>query len=792
MRDGKLEAVWVERYGCHLTASAAINDTVLSVSFTADLSEDGGQLQHVETGDILDFTTIDPDAETVTLTSPLAAAIDEGDTLRVYPLSDDLFASVRLDDAADDEEPIEARVSQALRPVIPEGVREDERESVRVEGVGTEWVVQDVVATAPLIDGAFLDPTTVPNARDGLAPDASPLPELIGGIGALFVKVDGVENNDPVVYEYHISTTTGFTADATTLATESNGTLVSLRSLPDGTPLAVGTTYYVVVIAKDLDGSAAPSLEVSGQLGQVNSPDLATNSVITDHLTANLINAEHLGVIELEAARIFSPAQTGWRVEIGDAAKPIQYWNGTDAGFFLDHDPVTNKANVAVSGRVTFGNSLLENDWAEFAAQGPGFQIPNQRQKVLQSTAGAGTSVNASWPNATVKGNLLLAAVLADGEVSTPTISAPSGWTQAATVTGSTMRLSLFYINNAAVRSGAETFTLSSSSWRCMILFEASEIAMVSPLDRTATASGTGATVSSGTTLTTTQADEGWFAFGAVNFHDDTGIVGDPTNSFDDLGDCVGYLPGFGWQARLDMAARNVTATAAASTTWALGEARSWVGIIATFKAAENEGDPNPPATTACRLYAKQRDSGYVELHTIDETGRQTRPGSGWNLLDQGLVPAAGLNFTNIPDWYQDLKVLIRGFTTGDSGTTYRLLQVRFNGDATSNYVHFGQRWRSDGTTAVSESDSDTQMYLSAVGRSTSATELTVYGYSRPTGITVCEARGGFHSGTRKGVVASFGRWNTTDAVTSMSVALAVDFGVGSLYELYGVGTKVT
>lgn len=797
MRYGRIETVWVERYGCNLVADAAIGATVLSVSLTADLDEAGGQLQHVETGTILDYTTIDPDAETVTLTSPLAAALSDGDTLRVYPLSDDLFASVRLDDAAADEEPIEARVAQSLRTVVAEGVRDGEREQVRVEDTGTEWVVTDVVGTAPVINGSYIDPDTVPQPRDGLAPDSSPAPTVQGGIGVLFVKWDGVDNNDPVTYEVHLSASSGLTPSTATLATETNGTMVSLRTLPDGSALAYGTTYYVKIIAKDLDGSAAASAEASGQMVQANSPDIATNSVTTDQLAANSVQAENLDVIELTATKFYSPAQTGWRVEFGDQASPIRYWDGENVGFGLDHDPATNKANVAVSGRVSFGNSLLENDMAEFRAQSPGFLTPNRRQGTQKNFFNSGTSHSIAWPSSTVKGNLLLAVVTvrAASGVTAPTITA-SGWTLVATSTRGPLRTSLYSITNAAVRSGNETFTTNISAWRAMHLAEYSGIAMTSPLDQTATANGNSTTMSSGTTATTTQGEELWFAVHALDLAGGDWVgFSDPDNSFADI-DTAFALDTLTdkYYASAMPASRNATATGAASTSRTLGAAKDWVGLVATFKAATGTGDPNPPATTSARLYAKARDSGFVELHSIDELGRTCRLGSGWNLLDQGAIPTTGMSLTNIPAWFQDLKLLIKGYVQNDTGPNARDITIRFNNEAgASSYTWFNKRWLDDGTNALGTSAAASLMDIGVLGINNSCVELTFFGYTRNAPVQ-CLAVGAYRSTPRIGVCQAQGHWSNPSsvAVTSIQIGLpsTFEFGTGSIYELYGLGIK--
>lgn len=149
MRTGRVEAVWLERHGSEMLTDAPSGTQVLSVGFTGDFDEEGGQLQHVESGDIYDYSAADPDAETVTLASPLPVgkSFAAGDALRVYPLSDDLYAHVRLEDVESDDEPISARVSHPLRGLLEEGTRDTQGETVLVDIVEQEWVVQDIVGT---------------------------------------------------------------------------------------------------------------------------------------------------------------------------------------------------------------------------------------------------------------------------------------------------------------------------------------------------------------------------------------------------------------------------------------------------------------------------------------------------------------------------------------------------------------------------------------------------------------------------------------------------------------------
>lgn len=108
---------------------------------------------------------------------------------------------------------------------------------------------------------------------DGAAPASSPTPTVTPGIGNLFVQWAPVVNNDLVNYEVHISVTDNFTPNAGTKAGENMGTFVILENTAGGTPLAYGTTYYVKLIAKDKDGSAAPGAQGSGAPLKVTASD---------------------------------------------------------------------------------------------------------------------------------------------------------------------------------------------------------------------------------------------------------------------------------------------------------------------------------------------------------------------------------------------------------------------------------------------------------------------------------------------------------------------------------------
>ncbi|NNE47552.1 MAG: hypothetical protein HKN37_12935 [Rhodothermales bacterium] len=122
---------------------------------------------------------------------------------------------------------------------------------------------------------------------DGSPPASSPAVTLDAGIRMLAARWTPVVNADPVFYEVHASTTSGFTPDGTTLLTDTTLSSHIFTRMPDGSPVPTdGTTVYVRVVAFDLDGSAAAGAQGSAAAGLVELGDVGNvpYNAITDGL----------------------------------------------------------------------------------------------------------------------------------------------------------------------------------------------------------------------------------------------------------------------------------------------------------------------------------------------------------------------------------------------------------------------------------------------------------------------------------------------------------------------------
>jgi len=180
--------------------------------------------------------------------------------------------------------------------------------------------VMQQVNTGDIAPGAIgsdeLDPE-LEVGSDGAPPAASPTPLVTPGNSVIYVRWAGIVNNDAVRYEVHVSATSGFTPDATTLLVDTTANLISARHLPDGTPFNYfvpdPTTgdptdeiqkYFFRVIAYDVDGPADPSIEVEGWMDQTAATDIAVGTLVGELLAGELVLGSKIATPSLTGARV--------------------------------------------------------------------------------------------------------------------------------------------------------------------------------------------------------------------------------------------------------------------------------------------------------------------------------------------------------------------------------------------------------------------------------------------------------------------------------------------------------
>lgn len=265
-------------YGSPLTAAVLTGDTTLTVEDVSDFDESGELLIGSE---VVAYSAIDADINTITV-APLASGYSADEFVYVHPATVDRVAWLTTD-TPDGDEGLLARVPHSLWDRLELGARDldaAEGESVTVEFEGDELVIVDVLSRTPVVNASFIDTTTFTTTTfsDGAAPASSPTPTVVGGPSFLAARWTAVSNTDPVTYEVHVSASTGFTPSGSTLYAETSATSIIVKTLADGSAFAYGTTYYVRLIAKDADGSAAAGTQGSAAMVKTTTAQLETDN----------------------------------------------------------------------------------------------------------------------------------------------------------------------------------------------------------------------------------------------------------------------------------------------------------------------------------------------------------------------------------------------------------------------------------------------------------------------------------------------------------------------------------
>jgi hypothetical protein len=248
---------------------------------------------------------------------------------------------------------------------------------------------------------------------------------------------------------------------------------------------------------------------------------------------------------------------------------------------------------------------------------------------------GSSATASATWDTATTEGNLLVLVVTnRDGNA----VTTPAGWTLAEERrVAASQTIYVFYKQGAASESGAVNATLSGSvPWQAYLL-EYAHIAPTGALDVTVDATGTSTTPSTGTTATTTQAQELWL--GILN--QGSGAVHTlPTNGFTivDQSQESGHST-----AVLE---KTVTATGTASTSTTTSSGSAWVGVMVTFKAGLAE-----PASYL--LVAHDNLAGFTIYYTDSDLSEsfstlETIAGTTFALPVKFAQGLGGVIYTNL------------------------------------------------------------------------------------------------------------------------------------------------
>lgn len=397
---GWVENVKVEPVGSEFASPAIVGATVITLHDVEPFSEiEGGMVQIM--GVTYPYLSVSPgegedDASTMTLATGLLTAVDlTEDAVKayMYPLAEEKLALVNMPSAEDANW---MRIRGGLEAQFVEGLREVfEQETVICDIDERGWVVVDVSAETPRIQGRYIATDEGPVGGDDTPPAGAAIFTVIGGLGIVFVRItEAVLNSSVVDYEYHVvpdDVTIPTPGDSATVVHRGPETSFTIRTLPSGAKLPYGLPVYVRVFAHDEDGYGPISAVGSATPMQITGPDVAAdyvyaNNIIADQITGGTMSAD------VVVSGSFWTALTGQRAGMTGAGF-FAYNPAGKAIFSVPTNP-TDEVPISLDAEVNARNLTVEGD---IEIRGAGMFAPGSVTRLANKTS-APTSPPSATP----------------------------------------------------------------------------------------------------------------------------------------------------------------------------------------------------------------------------------------------------------------------------------------------------------------------------------------------------------------------------------------------------------
>lgn len=443
-----------------------------------------------------------------------------------------------------------------------------------------------------------------------------------------FFDNNGVPCSGCKIYSYAAGTSTPLATytDFTGVVSNSNPIVLSAAGRPvDGTNIYLGSVLYKIVLANPAGATIRTQDNVSNQglitltkavlLAPAGGAEQDVAGIVgatSFHGTGSHTTSTGVRVAILDPATVLDSASNPPSLIVTSPVLANSSYYVPDCGnvtcnFVLSPGTSTNALDCTATGlnckRYAFlwfpggscNNTTAAMGWDTFGTNSPTnicvtgtniqkgvLALPSAAtlyQQNTNSAAAAGTCT-VTYPQATIAGDLLLGFTMLDGtKTVTGVTDGTNAYTQATTVTSGVYRLSVYYFNGSSTAMAASstlTFTFSAAANSVCGFLAYKDIKTAALLDVTATNSGSGTAVTTGTTAGTAQNTELVVSFvgsasnPSVTFN--SGNVGHTTVS--QSTNVTGSSQG-----------RIQQATSTQSEAFTLGAANTWLSSIVTFKA---------------------------------------------------------------------------------------------------------------------------------------------------------------------------------------------------------------
>lgn len=361
MEQGKVEVVKVAMVGAEVAAPGAINDTVISLSAVNEFdAEQGGRV--VISGLVYSYLSVDEVTNTMTLASPLTAIIEQYDMAYMYPLAEARWALVNTPNRNDG---LWCRIPDSIKDRFDDSIRDVfDQESVWIDyDADRGWTLVDLESNSNRVLGRLIDMSDADMpGSDNEPPLTTPDIQAIGGLGVVSIRLNGITNDIPVEYEYHMSDApfSAVPGDPSTMIHLGPEASFTARTLPDGvTKLAYNKEYYFRVYPHDRDGYGPQSAQVSATTVQVSGPDVSAAYVYAgmfsfDQAVGGTMSAD------VTLSGMFRTAEEGQRMEMSGLG--LYAFNPAGKAIFSVPTNPTDDVPIDIDAIVNARSLTVEND----------------------------------------------------------------------------------------------------------------------------------------------------------------------------------------------------------------------------------------------------------------------------------------------------------------------------------------------------------------------------------------------------------------------------------------------